>query len=199
MKNRNLHLYAFVIGLIGAGYLFGIVLAHNITLDQQQLLSQEIAQYLHMLQQPSSVDSPKFFTEFMAQLKWLLLIWGLGATVIGVPLSLVFIFLKGSILGFTTMMFIEQFSWKGLTISILATAPHNLLILPALVIVTVAAMQYSWRMIQQHVLQHKLVEKQLFVRYTNQAIIMVFVFIVAVVIKTYLSPTIVQWAATYVM
>lgn len=69
--------------------------------------------------------------------------WLLGLTVIGAPLALFFVFLRGFALGFTLMFLLEQFSIKGALLALVSVAPHNLFAIPGIVLAAGAAATFA--------------------------------------------------------
>jgi stage II sporulation protein M len=70
-------------------------------------------------------------------------IWVLGLTVVGVPFIILLVFIRGFILGFTVGFLVEKKAWQGLVFAIFSVFPQNLLFIPALLVVAVAAVYFS--------------------------------------------------------
>lgn len=72
----------------------------------------------------------------------------LGLTIIGFPLVLAFIFSKGFVLGFAVSFLTAADAMEGLVMAAASVLPHNLLLVPALLIGGVASLSFTallWR------------------------------------------------------
>ena len=196
MKNK-FNLYVFAGVLVIAGSIFGILLASALTHDQQQVLEQDVLQYLRFMQAgPDMAGSESLWSYFSSHIKWLLLLWLLGVTVIGLPGVLILIFLKGAIIGFSIGTFIVQFGWKGIIFSAAAFGPQNIIIIPAMIIVTAAALSYAMQFVQLRVLNQQTKESPKLIEFTSVSVAMLFMFLFAALLETYISPPLISWAST---
>ncbi len=66
----------------------------------------------------------------------------LGLSVIGAPVVLAVIFVRGFVLGFTTMFLIDGLFFRGVVLAAAALLPQNLLAVPATVIAGIAGAQF---------------------------------------------------------
>lgn len=83
-------------------------------------------------------------------LKMILLVWVLGFTIIGIPFVLFIVFTRGFIIGFTVGFLVNLYVFKGLFFAVVSVLPHNLLILPVLFLMSVAAMGFSADLIKRN-------------------------------------------------
>lgn len=74
------------------------------------------------------------------------LFWLLGLSVVGAPLVLVLLFSKGFALGFSIGFLVESFSGKGLLLAIASILPHNLIMVPALLVGAIASLSAAFRL-----------------------------------------------------
>jgi stage II sporulation protein M len=70
-------------------------------------------------------------------------IFVLGLTVVGFPFILAIIFTRGFVLGFTIVFLVREKSLQGLLLALLVIIPPNLLSLPAYILGSVAAINFS--------------------------------------------------------
>jgi stage II sporulation protein M len=71
------------------------------------------------------------------------LVWVLGLTIIGIPLILGIIFVRGFVLGFTVGFMISQLEFNGVLVAAASLLPHNLLLVPALIIAATTAISFA--------------------------------------------------------
>src|SRR5699024_2812309 len=80
---------------------------------------------------------------FFYHTKYLLLLFVLGLSVIGLPIVWVLLFLKGLVVGFSVGFIVNQLGIKGLALASVAIAPQNLFIIPIYVAAGSISMIFS--------------------------------------------------------
>lgn len=145
----NIVLY-FVVILI---FLIGIVagaMAIKVLPETQKM---ELVQYLNLffneITQQSSNGQGLLWPTLLGQLKLILLIWILGFTIIGIPFVLLIVFTRGFIIGFTVGFLINAYVFKGLFFALLSVLPHNLIVIPLLIMTSVTAIRFSIKLIRR--------------------------------------------------
>jgi stage II sporulation protein M len=71
------------------------------------------------------------------------LIWVLGMTVVGMPLIAVVVFMHGYVLGFSLAYIIKALYWRGIPLTLVAIIPHQLFMIPGLILVATGAISLS--------------------------------------------------------
>ena len=99
--------------------------------------------YLQADSQGSTNGAILLFYAFLNQAKSIIGIWFLGLTVIGMPLILALVLLKGFSLGFTIGFLVQEKAGAGILISILSILPQNLVYIPLLIIWSVVGINFS--------------------------------------------------------
>lgn len=84
-----------------------------------------------------------FISAFITQAKTIGLVWFLGLTIIGIPLILGIVCLRGISLGFTLGFLINEKGGAGVWLSILAILPQNMVYITLLIICSVIALNFS--------------------------------------------------------
>lgn len=190
----HLSLYVFIGVLFVTGVVFGAVIVNALTLEQNQELSRHLGNFLQSLDQTNQYDSKQSFQQsLILNMKWILLIWFLGLSVIGLPLIFIIDFLKGVLIGFTVGYLIGQFSWKGMLFALVSVVPQNLLIIPAIFICSVSAMSFGRYLIKYRFLQQ---QGSLAVPFRNYVTTTLFVGVVITGVSFYeafLSPVLMKW------
>lgn len=193
MKDQ-LTIYIFVTVIFVVGIVFGALLVNALTFDQQQELAvyvQKFAERAGNGMLPEGALS--FWDRVLFHGKWLILIWVLGLTVIGMPLVLALDFLKGVLVGFAVGTLVSQYSWKGLLFSLVSVAPPNLLVVPALLIASVSAVSFSLYIIRSRFLNRYGTLSKPFVSHTTTFALMLVIIAGASFVEIFLSPVMLKW------
>ncbi|WP_028561361.1 stage II sporulation protein M [Paenibacillus pinihumi] len=194
----QLSLYIFVGVLFIVGVVFGVVMAGALTLEQQQDLTGDVEHFVKLLDAGLGPDkAASFWDRAWFHTKWMLLIWLLGLTVIGMPMLLVLDFLKGVLVGFSMGLLIGQHAWIGAFFWFISVAPQNILIVPALLIASVGGISFAVHFIKVRLLQNSGSLTHSFAAHTLTAIGMLAVLWVAAWFEAYVSPLIMGWASRF--
>jgi stage II sporulation protein M len=193
---ENMHLYVFVSILFVMGVVFGALMVNALSLEQKQDLAHYLGSFFQTISLGESSDRPSLMQTFGFHFKWIMLMWLLGVSVVGLPLILVLDFLKGLLVGFTVGVLISQYSWNGMLFVLVSVAPQNLFIVPILMICSVAAISFSI-----YIVKHRFLQKTngsaapTFASYTSLALSLIAVLFAVSLFETYVSPHMINWIA----
>lgn len=191
---ENLPLFIFVSVLFIIGVVFGAVMVNALSLEQKQEMTRHLGSFFYEINEGTEFDSRQSFVQaFGTHMKWILLIWLFGLSIIGLPLILVLDFLKGVLIGFTVGYLVGQMSWKGLLFALVSVAPHNLIVIPAILFCSVAAMSFSIFMIKNRFMSRNGSMYQPFMRYTTITLMMGVFLLGAALYEGYLSQLMMRW------
>jgi stage II sporulation protein M len=192
---ENLNLYLFVGTLIIVGAVFGMLLVRSLTFEQQQDLAGYLDSYMGQIVDEGGADAAGTFrSSLLFYSKWLILVWLLGISVIGLPAVLVIDFLKGVLIGFTVGVLLQEFSWRGLLLSLVALAPQNALAVPALMIASVSSARFAYFVVKDRLFQRKGLLLPPFLEHTAVSALMLAVLCLASLYEAYLSPWLMELA-----
>ncbi|WP_438351336.1 stage II sporulation protein M [Paenibacillus sp. FA6] len=188
-------LFIFVAVLFLVGVVFGALMVNALSLEQQQDLATYLGDYFVTLDQGSGgSEQAAFWNIAILNLKWVGLIWICGLSVIGLPGILILDFLKGVLIGFTVGYLVGQFSWKGLLFAMVSVAPHNLLVIPVLVLCSVAAITFSLHIIKNRMLMHRQGNfTRPFVNYVMLTMVMGLLMLGISSFETWVTPVMMRW------
>ncbi|HEY2495341.1 MAG TPA: stage II sporulation protein M [Paenibacillus sp.] len=194
-------LYIFVAVLFLVGVIFGALMVNALSLEQQQDLARYLGNYFVTVDQGNGMSLQDTYWSIAGlHLKWVGLIWICGLSVIGLPGILILDFLKGVLIGFTVGYLVGQFSWKGLLFAMVSVAPHNLLIIPVLLICSVAAITFSLHIIKNRVLMHHNNNfKRPFVRYVGLTLVMATLMLGISLFETWVTPAMMRWVTPFMI
>jgi stage II sporulation protein M len=186
-------LYLFVTVLFMMGVIFGSLIVNALDPTQKEGLLHYLGYFFQGLKQDSIADSSIALQHSVGDhLKTIGLMWILGLSVIGIPLLLIFIFIKGLVIGFTVGFLVNQLSWQGLWFAFVSVVPQNLLIIPALIIVTVAGINFSKDLVRNRLIHHRGRIYPQFVSFCILVTGMAAILLLSSVFEAYLSPVIMK-------
>lgn len=192
---EKLPLYIFVSVLFMTGIAFGALMVNALSTQQIADMSQFLSQFFQMVEHGGDGEGKMFFINaFVSHLKWVLLIGVLGISIIGLPIILILNFAKGVLLGFTVGYFVSQLSWKGMLFAMISIAPQNILVVPALIICSVAGISLSMFLIKNQLSnrQQGHVKKQ-FASYIKMIVSLIFILFIASLFEAFVTPVLMKW------
>lgn len=193
-------LYIFVSVLFLMGVIFGALLVNAMSLEQKQDMSRYLGSFFNTVTQGVETSySATFIDALSAHVKWILLIWLLGLSVIGLPGIFILDFLKGVLIGFSIGYLVGQLSWKGVVFALASLAPQNLIIIPVLMMMSVFAISFSMFMIRNRFLNQRGNMKQAFTIYCVQSLAMVGMMLAVSLFETFVTPKLIEWVAPWLL
>ncbi len=135
--------YIFITIIFAGGLIVGNYKVPGLEGGVRNHLLDLIDNYLQGNSQGSMNGSKLLFYAFLNQAKTLIGIWFLGLTVIGMPLILGIVFLKGFSLGFTIGFLVQEKASLGILVSVLSILPQNLMYIPLFIIWSVVGIKFS--------------------------------------------------------
>ncbi|TCS84074.1 stage II sporulation protein M [Tepidibacillus fermentans] len=190
---QHFSLYIFTIILFIMGVIYGSLIIQSLSSNQKQEMIGYLSQFFHGLtSNGDAVFSTKVALKqvIFEHLKYLGMIWFLGLSIIGMPLILILIFMKGFVIGFTVSFLISQLQWKGFVFSFVSILPQNLLIVPAYIIASVAGIAFSLSLVLSRIKRNPYTPfiHQPFLSFFSLIMMMAAILVVASGFETFVSP-----------
>lgn len=213
-SQEMLPIYIFICVLFMTGVVFGSLLVNALTMQQVQEVSQYLTAFLQpymppvegnlavsatLAQTPPPAAEPSIFETFGSHVRWLILIWLLGLSVVGAPLILLLNFVKGMLLGFTIGFMAGQWSWQGMLLALVSVAPQNMIAVPALIVLSVVALRFTMVLVRSHLDRRTRTMAQPFLWFTLTACALSVLLFGVALLETYVSPALLHWVTPMVM
>ncbi|MFT8322319.1 MAG: stage II sporulation protein M [Bacillus sp. (in: firmicutes)] len=183
-------IYLFVVVLFLMGVIFGAVVVNSLTLTQKEDLFYYLSQFFGQVSDGKVADSKDLFIQsFSHNSKFIGLMWLLGISIIGLPVILILLFIKGMVVGFTVGFLVNQMGWNGFLLSFVSILPQNIIVIPIFIISATLSVAFSFKMIRQQFIK-KMGEPMLplFGRYMFLLLIAFLFLATAAGIEAYISP-----------
>lgn len=197
----HISIFIFVLSLFIVGVMFGAVIVNSLGLEQKQ----DLYEYLTKFFNEFGGSGPKptnglLLSTFFENIKIVLLIWILGISVIGVPLTLILLFSKGVVIGFTVGFLVNQSGFKGFLLACASVLPQNLLFIPFIILITSLSIVFSIKLIKRQFLKDREEKlKSLFLVYVLVLLSGAIMLLITSLIEIYLSPILMKWIIMHVL
>lgn len=190
---ESFRLYLLVVACFLAGIVAGALVVQFLTPEQLA----ELASFLDLSLAGlagASLDQRALVQKALGQnLRFLLLVGFLGLTVVGVPLVLALIWLRGFMLGFTVGFLITEKAAAGVLLSAFTILPQNLFYIPACVVAGAQAVGFSLRLIRGRQLAFSPPLWEQFFGYVVALAGVLVLVGVGGLVESYLMPAVMRW------
>ncbi|WNF37920.1 stage II sporulation protein M [Bacillaceae bacterium IKA-2] len=196
-ENRSIYLFTTILLLMGI--IFGAIIVNSLSLGQRHDLHIYINQFFGQVSEGEFADSAAMFSKSFAHYaKYIGIMWVLGLTIIGLPIILILLFIKGVVVGFTVGFLVKQLGMNGFLLSFVSIMPQNFILVPAFIIVATAAVSFSLKMIRHQFIKRS--HEPIFKQFISYSALVLFVGAVLAFVSTfeaYVSPTLMRMVVTW--
>jgi stage II sporulation protein M len=191
---ENFSLYTFTTVLLVMGVIFGAITVNSLSVVQKEDLFDYLNRFFGQVAQNEVAGQQAMFNQsFTHYIKYIGLMWVLGLSIIGLPVILILIFLKGIVVGFTVGFLVNQMEWNGFFLSFVSVLPQNIILIPAFVVIGTAAISFSLKMIKGQFV--KRVNEPIFPQFLRYTLLMLLIGLsigVASVFEAFVSPVLMK-------
>ena len=183
-------IFLFIVVLFLMGVIFGAIVVNSMSITQKEDLFYYLSQFFGQVSGDKiAEDNDLFLQSFFHNSKFIGLMWILGISIIGLPVILILLFIKGMVVGFTVGFLVSQMGWQGFMLAFVSILPQNLIIIPVFILMAALSVIFSLRMIKKQFMK-KYAQPIIpfFKRYIFALLVAVIFISAASGIEAYLSP-----------
>lgn len=133
----------FIIGILFLGLILGAVFANIIGFNDKTLVVDKIKLFIDNVNTGEINSLIAFKNSISINLLYVIVIWIMGMTLVGILFNILLLFSKSFILGFSLASFIITYSYKGIILSILYLLLGQLLNILVISILTIYTLMFS--------------------------------------------------------
>lgn len=128
-------LYLFLIGLMVTGLIAGILFWFVISKEDKLLVTKKLTNFFSCIKEGNSINyGASLLNSVVTSLIYVILIWLLGISIIGLPIILVMMATKSFIVGFSIAGIISSYGLKGIVGALVYVFPHQIVFLLLLIL-----------------------------------------------------------------
>lgn len=128
-------LYLFLIGLMVTGLVAGILFWFVISKEDKLLVTKNLTDFFSCIKEENLVNyGASLLNSVITSLIYVILIWLLGISIIGLPIILVMMATKSFIVGFSITGIISSYGLKGIVGAFVYVFPHQIVFLLLLIL-----------------------------------------------------------------
>lgn len=181
--------YLFLIIIVIIGIIVGILFSNILSTNDSKLVTNKITEYFNNLRDDVPIDYFKnLIVSFKNNLLYIVIIWMLGLSIIGLLFNNFILFFKSFILGFSIGSIINIYLYSGLVLSFLYIFPAHILNLIILLIMVYHANTFSLKLFNL-IFRKNEIDFSLYIKKYGKILLYLSVFlIVSSIIETFIMP-----------
>lgn len=183
----------FILSIIILGIILGSIFSTIITQNDQNLVIEKIKLFITNISDNSLNTITSFKNSISINLIYIIIIWILGMTLIGIPINTFLLFIKNFILGFSLSSFILTYSYKGLILSSIYLIFGELLTIVILSILTTYSIIFSSKLLK-HIFKSNIPNEipKYLKNYSLIFVISIILCLISSISESFLVPTLVK-------
>lgn len=195
--NKKIFVFLFVLMLIGiiAGSLFVTILNNS----DKELIINHLNEFIDNINNDKLDYLFALKNNLITNVSYVILIWLLGISVIGLPIIIIMFFTKCFILGFSVGSVLTTFKLKGILFSLVYVFPGQVISLLFLLLLMMYSMSFTFKMIYAILKKKSLDFKLIMNKYFKILILVLIVVILMSLYDTYLMPRLIKLLIPFVM
>ncbi len=187
---KRLYLVLIIILLIGV--LLGLLYPWTLSLENKELLTTSITSFFNNIANDKLDYMMGLKNAILSNLSFLLGIWFLGISILGVPIIAILLMVKGFTFGFSIASMVSIYHFKGVFASILYVFPTQILSLIVALLLTFYATSFSIKLFRYLFLKENLNFKPIMNRYFKIFGICLLSYLIISLMDVYLQPIIMK-------
>lgn len=189
-NNKKLLVFLIIFGIIGiiAGSIFNIMLNES----DKILVSSYITNFFNNISDNTLNNVSALKNGLISEISYILIIWLLGISVIGIPIILFMYFSKFFILGFSISSIISNYGFKGCLLSFSYIFPHKIINIIIYTLITLFTLKVSGKILYTIIRREKLDFKIVLNRYLILLIVSMGILILTALFEVFITPIIIK-------
>ncbi|WP_054870174.1 stage II sporulation protein M [Caloranaerobacter sp. TR13] len=201
--NNHFHKYLFLYFLVIVFFMIGISTGAITIRVVDDNTRTQIINYLNsffsIINKDINLQTLNLFKySIINNIQTIIAIWILGITVIGIPVVLIIISLRGFIIGFTVAFFIKEFKIKGFILSLLCILPQNIFLVSGFIIISVISILFSISILKNKI---NLIKQPSFlnrlINYTITIFIVSIIIVIGCLVESFTTPLLIKIINNY--
>lgn len=183
----------FVITILFLGVISGAIFLNIIDINNQKLVIDKINLFINNINTNNINTLLAFKNSMIINLSYIIIIWILGMTIIGIPFNIFLLYLKSFIFGFSISSFILTLSYKGIIISFLYTIFGQLLNIFTILTLSIYSIMFTKNLLKQ-IIKNKQANtiSKFFKNYILILTFLVIISIISAISEVFIFPTLIK-------
>lgn len=195
LKNKtisNKKIIVFLVGLFLIGLIAGSIFITIISKSDQALVKEYIKEFVNKADKNKLNYLEALKNASLSNGLFIVIVWLLGFSIIGIPIVIFMYFSKAFILGFSLSSFILQYKFKGLLLALIYFFPHHVVNILAYTLIMIYSLKISFILINSIIKKKTISFKAIMNRYLIVFAVSIGMVIVASLYECFIVPFLIR-------
>lgn len=188
--NKKISLFLFIILIIGV--IFGAIYTVILSKTDKELVMEYLNNFVNKIKTNDLNYVGTLINTLISNISFIIIIWLLGISVIGIPISIIMFFSKAFILGFSITSIIYKYKLAGSLMSLLYIFPHQIINIFVYIILMIYSISLSLKMIYCIFKKKSIDFKLIMNKYTKILLFSIILISITSLIETYICPNLIK-------
>lgn len=180
--------YVLLITLTMIGIITGVIFTTILSKIDQNLVNDQLTHFFIQIKSGKINYTSGMINSITSNFLYCLGVWLLGISIIGLPIIIFLLFMKGFITGFSIGSIISLYHWKGIIGAFTYIFPHHILSLLLSILLSFHAISFSSKLFSSLFLKKEINFKEVMHKYLKILMISSIGFFICSLFEIYLSP-----------
>lgn len=190
IKQKKVYVILIVLTIIGI--ISGIIFTTILSKIDQNLVQEQLTNFFNQIKTGKVNYTNGIINSVTSNLLYCVGIWLLGISIIGLPVILFLLFMKGFITGFSIGSIISIYQWKGVVGALTYIFPHHIISLLISILLSFYAMSFSMKLFSSLFLKKEINFKEAMRRYVKILVISMVGLLLCSILEIYVSPFLIK-------
>ena len=195
LKNKttsNKKIIVFLVGLFLIGLIAGSIFITIISKSDQALVKEYIKEFVNKADKNKLNYLEALKNASLSNGLFIVMVWLLGFSIIGIPIVIFMYFSKAFILGFSLSSFILQYKFQGLLLALIYFFPHHVVNILAYTLIMIYSLKISFILINSIIKKKTISFKAIMNRYLIVFAVSIGMVIVASLYECFVVPFLIR-------
>lgn len=195
LKNKtisNKKTIVFLVGLFLIGLIAGSIFITIISKSDQALVKEYIKEFVNKADKNKLNYLEALKNASLSNGLFIVIVWLLGFSIIGIPIVIFMYFSKAFILGFSLSSFILQYKFKGLLLALIYFFPHHVVNILAYTLILIYSLKISFILVNSIIKKKTISFKAIMNRYLIVFAVSIGMVIVASLYECFVVPFLIR-------
>lgn len=195
LKNKttsNKKIIIFLVGLFLIGLIAGSIFITIISKSDQALVKEYIKEFVNKADKNKLNYLEALKNASLSNGLFIVIVWLLGFSIIGIPIVIFMYFSKAFILGFSLSSFILQYKFKGLLLALIYFFPHHVVNILAYTLILIYSLKISFILVNSIIKKKTISFKAIMNRYLIVFAVSIGMVIVASLYECFVVPFLIR-------
>ncbi len=195
LKNKttsNKKIIVFLVGLFLIGLIAGSIFITIISKSDQALVKEYIKEFVNKADKNKLNYLEALKNASLSNGLFIVIVWLLGFSIIGIPIVIFMYFSKAFILGFSLSSFILQYKFKGLLLALIYFFPHHVVNILAYTLIMIYSLKISFILVNSIIKKKTISFKAIMNRYLIVFAVSIGMVIVASLYECFVVPFLIR-------